>query len=51
MIEKLADEIAKARREKCKNADRYLAIFPPRCGCKVCEEKWARKAAKRRGGK
>lgn len=30
--------------ERCRHADRYKAVFPPRCGkgtpCKVCAAKW-----------
>lgn len=28
------------QRDKCSYADKYKAIRPPRCGCKVCEKKW-----------
>lgn len=31
------------QREKCRYADKYKAIYAPRCGCKVCEEKWKNK--------
>lgn len=31
-------------KEKCRYADRYKAIFPPKCGpCKQCAAKWRRK--------
>lgn len=25
---------------KCKNADNYKALRPPRCGCEACKQKW-----------
>lgn len=25
---------------KCKHADKYKAIYKPKCGCEVCELKW-----------
>ena len=33
---------------KCKYADKYKAVYPPRCGgddgpCDVCREKWEQK--------
>jgi hypothetical protein len=27
-------------KDKCSYADKYKAIYPPRCGCKTCKDKW-----------
>ena len=27
-------------KKKCRYADNYKAIRPPRCGCETCEKKW-----------
>ncbi len=26
--------------EQCKYFDSYQAIYPPRCGCRACNDKW-----------
>lgn len=31
---------------KCRYADKYKAIYPPRCGCETCALKWANKETK-----
>ena len=28
-------------KERCKYADKYKAIYPPKCRCKTCADKWA----------
>lgn len=28
------------KRLKCSYADKYKAIYPPRCGCETCWNKW-----------
>lgn len=28
------------KRVKCRYANKYKAIYPPKCGCLTCEQKW-----------
>lgn len=43
-LNRFRDIVAAANETKCKNADRYKAINPPRCNggkpCDVCRRKW-----------
>jgi hypothetical protein len=46
-------ETGKLTMKKCRNADRYKAIHPPRCGgdegpCEECARKWAAAIAARK---
>ena len=27
-------------KKKCRYADKYKAIRPPKCGCEACKKKW-----------
>ena len=38
-------------KDKCSYADKYKAMKPPTCGCKLCNEKWNRKQKLIREGK
>jgi hypothetical protein len=34
--------------EKCKYFKDYQAIYPPRCGCQACNDKWNKKQEENR---